>query len=585
MRQKLNKVFLVLLLLILLVGITHVTLYAKETGEKFHFIVLGDRTGGHQDSVFQKLLTEATRLQPDFFINVGDLIEGYTDDEKTMNKEWDELLGFFKKTGIPYHFVPGNHDIWSKKSEEIFNKRCGKPYYSFDFKGSHFIVLDTSRENRSLPEEQLNWLKSDLKTNQDKQHIFVFYHKPFWYENFKKNRDDALHRLFVANKVDTVFTGHYHQYCETVKDGVRYVSVGSSGGHTGTHNDNRGHFHHYLWVTVKPDKTDFAVLKAGSVFPVSVIKMKDQFAYEKIQDKGIIIGYIPIKGEKGKCEGVVEYEIVNILKKPTQVNFKWNNAPKRWEISPSGGKFTLQPGEKRKFTSKVVVHDKSKLYPLPKLEVKYDYKDKKAIPFLKPMNIKRKAEISKIQGKIKVDGILNEDCWKKITPLTGFIGIYGNETDAEKTEVYIAYDKKNIYVGALCKESNTDKMQAKKCKRDTDIFNQDFIMIMLAPKGKKYPLYQFIVNPMGVIMDRKCDMKDKKLVKDTKWNGKIQVATNIDKDSWTVEMIIPFAAIEGKSNQTWNFNIARRQRSLGIDTTWHLPYSYNPANMGNLMFK
>ena len=48
---------------------------------EFQFVVIGDRTGGaNQQGTFKLAIDQLNLLQPEFVINVGDIIEGYSDD-------------------------------------------------------------------------------------------------------------------------------------------------------------------------------------------------------------------------------------------------------------------------------------------------------------------------------------------------------------------------------------------------------------------------------------------------------------------------------------------------------------------------
>ena len=588
MKEHSKKTLFLLLLIIFSLFIQGVS-FAAEEEESFTFAVVGDRTGGHTKGVFEQVMKEAVKLKPELIINVGDLIEGYSDNEKVINKEWDEVLPMFEETGIPYYLVPGNHDICNDISEKIYRERCAKPYYSFDYKGSHFIVLDASRVDETKPEdmpkEQVEWLIADLEKNKDKKHKFVFYHKPFWYESFKKNKNDQFHDIFVKYNVEKVFNGHYHTYCETVKDGVHYIMVGTSGGATSRNTDARGHFYNYFQVNVKPGNSEVIAYKLGESKPADKITMEDQFTFGKIDEKGIKMTRFPLKEDTSENKGKLEFELTNCLDEPAQITYKWTNRNKNWKMPEVKGECVLKPGEKKTITSDVEVRDISKIYPLPTLELRYDYGDKKAIPFFRSALVKRVAIASKIDGEIKIDGKLDEPCWKKIKPVTDFVGIYGQDSKAEKTEFFLAYDEKNLYIGTRFYDSKINALTAKKGERDMDLVNQDNAWIKLAPAEGKYPFYLIVANPYCVIMDKKIYKKDGKTVKDASWNGNLQLATGTEGKSWTMEMAIPFSELGGSPLNSWGLNLHRQHISRDADITWQLPYGYDPGKLGELIFK
>ena len=53
----------------------------RNNPDNFQFAVIGDRTGGADPGgIFNRAMDQLNLLQPEFVINVGDLVEGYTDD-------------------------------------------------------------------------------------------------------------------------------------------------------------------------------------------------------------------------------------------------------------------------------------------------------------------------------------------------------------------------------------------------------------------------------------------------------------------------------------------------------------------------
>ena len=85
-------------------------------GDSFRFALLGDRTGETRPGVFEQVWKEIATEAPAFVVSVGDTIQG-TEDE-SVEAQWrevDQLLMPYKR--YPLYLTPGNHDIWSTKSE------------------------------------------------------------------------------------------------------------------------------------------------------------------------------------------------------------------------------------------------------------------------------------------------------------------------------------------------------------------------------------------------------------------------------------------------------------------------------------
>jgi hypothetical protein len=61
--------------------------------DEFQFVIIGDRTGGaNVEGTFALAVDQLNLLQPEFVINVGDLIEGYSDDAGDLRSEGTRSL-------------------------------------------------------------------------------------------------------------------------------------------------------------------------------------------------------------------------------------------------------------------------------------------------------------------------------------------------------------------------------------------------------------------------------------------------------------------------------------------------------------
>ena len=63
---------------VLLVGAIGV-LAVPQPENNFHFSIIGDRTGGANPEIYDRVWREVDLLHPDFVVNVGDTIEGGND--------------------------------------------------------------------------------------------------------------------------------------------------------------------------------------------------------------------------------------------------------------------------------------------------------------------------------------------------------------------------------------------------------------------------------------------------------------------------------------------------------------------------
>jgi len=201
----------------------------------FRFAILGDRTGEAVPGVYEQAWRRAAAEQPAFAITAGDTIEGLHD--TTASAEWQEaerILQSYKRSPIhlPIYLTPGNHDIWSAMSEQLFREHAAHPpHYSFDYRQAHFTILDNSR-SEEFSAEEMAFLAQDLQTHAAQPVKFIFSHRPSWLIDVAlQNPNFALHQLARQYGVRYVVAGHVHQLLRFELQGVTYLSMPSAGGH------------------------------------------------------------------------------------------------------------------------------------------------------------------------------------------------------------------------------------------------------------------------------------------------------------------------------------------------------------------
>ncbi|MCP4641062.1 MAG: hypothetical protein GY851_11540 [bacterium] len=246
-------------------------------GDKFSFAILGDKTSGGEGKwpIFDRAVDAINLLDPDFVITVGDQIPGHMQDRAAWDEEWAEYMAHAKRLDAPFFLVPGNHDIANVECYAFWEEDFGRTYYSFDYKGCHFLVLNTEEERFDgrgpVWERMMLFAADDLKRSADSRHTFLFFHKPMWddprYLDDWQRIEDML-----ADRPFTVVAGHEHYLMSERRNGNLYVIQSATGG--GIHlSDVRefGCFHSFAHVTVDDGDTHYAVVEPeGGVWPVDV---------------------------------------------------------------------------------------------------------------------------------------------------------------------------------------------------------------------------------------------------------------------------------------------------------------------------
>lgn len=577
---KLNKLFfsIVILIIFLTTGLS---------AGKVRIAVLGDRTGGHVPGIYREIVSEIELMQPDLVINVGDMIEGYTDDINEARNQWFEYLDIIGIFSMPVYLIPGNHDIWDDNSKELYREYIGEPDYSFDFQNIHFVILDNSRwySSEELPQVKIDWLVEDLKQHRN-EIVMVFYHRPFWFEAIAEKRTDLLHQIFVENNVDAVFTGHYHTYFSGSYDGILYTGVGSSG--AGSHPGPAGPQYHYMWVTVSDELAEpdisIAIVAKDAVYPWDEVTADDLIFIDKLEIQVInfLNSYIYDQNLNSEPMDVI-LQVSNINTELRVSDTLTWNIPENWEIEPASVPVELAPGQSTELTFHVSNHDS--VYPLPTVKLSLPYREGRTYQVEKSINIQRTAFMYPAQTDLIIDGNISESCWQD--PVDDLFTSQGFLNGIDSVEFYFCYDQNFIYLGAVCFDPEMDSVVAEVEERDGAVYYEDCVGYFLQPDQSNRTVYQIYVNPRGVIYDAKIYLDDQGLDYDNEWNGRYQIATTEDEYKWTVELAVPLEIFTTgyDLSKEWGLNFRRKQVRLDESANWQYPISYDPDDYGVLRIK
>ena len=175
----------------------------------------------------------------------------------------------------------------------------------------------------------------------------------------------------------------------------------------------------------------------------------------------------------------------------------------------------------------------------------------------KPSTIEQKiVQAIRTDEPITIDGVLDEQIWQK----EGYSDfVQSDPTDGapptEKTEVWVAFDDKNLYVAARLYDSEPEKIIRRLGRRD-DLVDSDWFIFAVDPYYDRRTGYQFAVNPAGSIVDWTL-FND--AWKDTTWDGVWETRTAIDNQGWIVEIRIPYNQLRftKKDEYVWGVNFRR----------------------------
>ncbi|MBL7649404.1 MAG: metallophosphoesterase [Candidatus Hydrogenedentes bacterium] len=249
----------------------------SNDGEKFSFVILGDKTSGGEGKwpIYDRAVDAINLLKPDFVITVGDMIPGHMETRPQWDAEWGEYMAHAKRIEAPLFLTVGNHDIANLACYEFWREDFGRTYYSFDYKGCHFLIFNTEEERIDgrgpAWRAMMDWVKTDLAAASEARHTYVFFHKPMW-DDPRFMGDWAELEGYLGARPFTVVAGHEHYHSTDIRDGNTYVIQSATGGGIQLSDARKwGGFHSFGFVTVDGAESRYAVVEPeGGIWPVDV---------------------------------------------------------------------------------------------------------------------------------------------------------------------------------------------------------------------------------------------------------------------------------------------------------------------------
>ncbi|UCC52247.1 MAG: metallophosphoesterase [Anaerolineaceae bacterium] len=293
----------------------------KNDPYEFQFAVLTDNAGGARPGVFPKAVEMVNWLHPEFVVCVGDLIEGYSEDEDETRAMWKEVDEYLEPLEMPFFFLPGNHDLNSDATIKLWRERFGseRGYYHFIYKDVLFMMVNTedppktvaelqrnnpelykliaanypamaelqAKENQTaedglkllelaepveewlgelnISEDQVAYFKNALEKNPDVRWTFCFVHAPPYFTPTTAEKDPGNFAKIEALLVDrpyTVFSAHTHTYHYDLRNGRDFITTSTSGAINVV---RPGAMDHVVWITMTKDGPKIANLLMNGI--------------------------------------------------------------------------------------------------------------------------------------------------------------------------------------------------------------------------------------------------------------------------------------------------------------------------------
>ena len=264
----------------------------------FQFGIMSERQGGSRPGVFEDGVKKLNLMQPEFVMCVGDLIPGYTTDTAVIKKDWKEVNGIISGLKMPFFYLPGNHDITNKTMEKEWEKLYGRRYYSFVYKNTLFITLDSNDDDDfNLTPKQTDFVLNTLKKNEGVRWTFIFMHHPIW--KYNTNGRFAKIEEALKGRKYTVIAGHEHHYQHSERNESNYYVLGTTGAGSALRGNYLGEFDHISWVSMTDNGPLIANLRLDGILSHDISNDKtDKLAKPLLENANFNHLILCNKGEK-----------------------------------------------------------------------------------------------------------------------------------------------------------------------------------------------------------------------------------------------------------------------------------------------
>ena len=182
----------------------------------------------------EECVDDLNRRDLAFVIQLGDIIDGYPDDQPASEEDLAVVLRSFERIEAPYYHVVGNHCL--NAGADVLHRRLGleRFYYHFTVpqaKGWRFVVLDGNDAGYGvISSDQMDWFGSVLRrAAEQEEKVICFCHFALLRKAAAHHRmakpEPVLEAIENAGCGVAWFAGHDHAGGYAVRDKVHHVTV------------------------------------------------------------------------------------------------------------------------------------------------------------------------------------------------------------------------------------------------------------------------------------------------------------------------------------------------------------------------
>ena len=170
---------------------------------------------------------------------------------------------------------------------------------------------------------------------------------------------------------------------------------------------------------------------------------------------------------------------------------------------------------------------------------------------------------TEVREPLRIDGKLDEPFYAVTPPHTNLIQTEprAGQPFSEKTEFWVGYDRRNVYVAWRCWESQPERIVGSELRRDSNLIvtANDNVAFGFDAFHDRRNSVMFVVGPDGGRIDGQV-VGERQWSPD--WNPVWTLRTSRFEGGWIVEAAIPFRSLRYQpgSNKPWGFMARRMSR-------------------------
>jgi hypothetical protein len=184
-------------------------------------------------------------------------------------------------------------------------------------------------------------------------------------------------------------------------------------------------------------------------------------------------------------------------------------------------------------------------------------------------HLTRVAQALRVTEKITLDGHLEEPTWSQALPISDFIQQRPNTgvLATERTIVRFLYDDENLYVGAICYDSDIEHRVIGSVQKDFNFIDNDGLNVIIDSLHDRRSGFSFNTNVLGAKRDQQLSNDG---TGNQDWDGVWYVQTSINDDGWTAEYMIPLKTLRftNSPSQVWGLQVSRRVLRINEESHW-----------------